>query len=227
MKSTLLSGLLFMLAFGVLGCSQMKKGAETVPASDNEIVRVLKSAPLGKDFPAALSALPAWGEAGETQMIIFPDRIVSGRSFRSAREAEPALKQLHETAARERPPTTQRAALLPEIPPEPGKVFKFELMEHFPDDGTTRLEAVGRDRALDLFSPKLEVAAVEARLGPPQKTETRVITDESDAQPTVLTYRHYAGGAISFVTVDPAPRPGRVGRVVMDVKRVREAVYGK
>lgn len=234
MRHLRLGAAIFLCSLFAAGCTSMKPRptpltmmALTRQAGDDEILKILANVPWGKDMGAGLSSLHGWKDTGQAAVLFMPDRIVAATAVSKPTDTRPDVQSLEAGLDRETPAPGDRPTFMRDTARAPATSLRVEMVTSFADDGSARLSVVGRQKKLDLFSPKLEVSAVEARIGKPESTEVVLVPSESDSRPTVLTVRRYAGGAISFVSVDPAPRPGRVGRVMMNVEAVRKAIYGE
>lgn len=170
----------------------------------------------GKDFLSVLVHLQSFQQAGERQIAVFAEKVVTTTPLKSEAEAKRVAEKLQqaisETNARPTP-LTQKLMQLNEGQRE---ALKPEVLRYFPDDESVRVKV----NSLDLFSAKLAVETVRKQLGQPEKVSTVIIPTEGERREQILTLYSYAGGAIVFVEADIAPRPGRVNRVLLDVPRI-------
>ena len=77
----------------------------------------------------------------------------------------------------------------------------------------------------EFLKKDLQMQAVLAAYGKPEKTTTEVVHARGDRRPAVLTLHHYAGGAIRFVQSDLSPTPGLVDRVILDVTAATALIF--
>ena len=180
----------------------------------------------GKDFSVALASLQSWPEVGERTIMIFKDRIVSGTPFKTRDEAEQKSKKVTEVmATKEFKPKPGFQAMFKGVAPGPATALKTEILSRFQDDDSVRVAAT-RPNA-QFLAPNLTVAAVQKRLGPPEKVEQQVIQSEGDRRPVILTLYRYAEGAVTFAESDIAAQPGTVDRVLLDAPAVENAIQAK
>jgi hypothetical protein len=213
-----------IVATSMLAC--MVARAQPSPApSKPTLSSILSDRTLwGKDFPLALASLQSAHEVGERRVAIFPTRIVGGTAFKTREDAEQTSRTLTEAmAAREFKPKPEFEAMFRAIGPRPAELLKAEIIPAFADDDSIRV-AWTRPEA-EFLPPKLTVAAVQKRLGPPEKVETEVIQSEGERRPTVLTLYRYADGAVSFAESDIAAQPGLVDRVLLDAPAVMSTLF--
>jgi hypothetical protein len=190
----------------------------------NALAKIFSESDLwGKDYPAALASLPAWNRLGEKRVAVFADRIIGGSPHKTREEAEAEAKRFSEAVKELRSkPAPKFDALLKEKT-EQLRAGKMEVIPFFQEDGTARLAWTTGSH--QLLAPRLNMATVKKRLGPPEKVSTEVIQGQGEVRPVILTLHSYAGGAVAFAESDVAPRPGLVNRVILDVPVVTAALF--
>jgi len=177
----------------------------------------------GKDYPAALASLPAWNRLGEKRVWVFTDRVIGGSPHKTREEAQAEAGRFSEAVKELRPkPVPKFEALLKEKT-EQLHAGKMDVIPFFQEDGTARIAWTTGSQ--QLLAPRLNMATVKKRLGPPEKVSTEVIQGQGEVRPVILTLHSYAGGAVSFAESDVAQRPGLVNRVILDVPVVTAALF--
>ncbi|HJQ25383.1 MAG TPA: hypothetical protein VKA60_15795 [Blastocatellia bacterium] len=175
----------------------------------------------GPDFATALSSVPAFLRAGETQVAVFPDRVIGRKKYPAPGQADAKLPTLSRQLS-----VTQR------LSPRSLKMRNFmavgrtELKPEvylLPDDRTFRLAAVSP--AARFLVPGVNLADVEGRLGKAERVTTELLDDGTERRPIVLTLHYYAGGAIILVESDINPRIGSVDRVFLDASKISAALF--
>src|SRR5262249_34042659 len=139
----------------------------------------------GKDYPAALASLPAWNRLGEKRVCVFADRVIGGSPHKMREEAEAEAKRFSQAVKELRPkPAPKFEALLKEKT-EQLNAGKMDVIPFFEDDGTPRIAWTTGSH--QLLAPRLKMATVKQRLGPPEKVSTEVIQGQGDRRPVILT----------------------------------------
>lgn len=171
-----------------------------------------------QDFPLLLAQLPALQRAGESKLLVFPDKAVSDTPMRSRDAARARREQIDNAMEQLRAnPTPLSRKLMARTTP---RSLKAELIANFPEDDSSRVAI----ESLQLFAPGLRVETVRKELGAPEKVSRVVIESEGERRPLILTLYSYMGGAIVFAEADIAPRPGAVDRVILDIPAVTSAL---
>jgi hypothetical protein len=183
-------------------------------AEPSSIAALLKDEKIwGKDFPHALSGMPKWKQAGINSMLLFPDRIVSGRSFKDEAEAKKMLDTLDATTIRKRS-VRKEYAQIKGI--DPGETYlKRSVIKSFADDRSTRIE--WSTESANFFARDLTMTAVRARHGEPQRVWAQAISRGGGFdRPLGLTSHFYANATIAFVKSDRDPEPDHIDRIVIN-----------
>jgi len=187
-----------------------------------EVLEYLLRTPRGKDFGALALYLPTWEATGDKAVDVFADRVVGMKGYASVAEAEAAAEAL--TAAvkawKARPRDEAREVSGEQQPP----AFRTIVIPRYGDDASIRVAWVGEGRDLDLFAPALPIKLLQAEYGKPESVEAIALSTESDERPVILTISRYAGGAFATIEVTPAPRPGFLDRIRLEVAAVRKAL---
>lgn len=219
----------------ILGATtQGARGRETKdeavqPGDGGSLAKILSDKSLwGSDFPKALSSLPTWEAAGENTVEVFPNQIVSRPPAEGESPAAHASRIM--AALRRQPPRPKPAyaEFLRAAGPEGVSSLKVERVESFKDDQKPRV-VMSAPSALFL-APGLDLATVEARLGP-VKPVLRTIPTDGDRRPIVLTEYAYANGAVVFATSDITPEPQGnpkkkpIDRAILNVPSVSTEVF--
>jgi hypothetical protein len=173
----------------------------------------------GEKFSSVLAALPAFRRAGEKQVWVFPDRILGSNKYRNRDEAEGQARKLADTlnATQKLTPRSPKIRVFMAKGAEP---LKPEAIL-FPEDRSARIAAVGSQ----FLAPRLTIADVRKRLGPPQRVTTELLDDGTERRPVILKLYHYAGGAIIFVESDWNPNIGAVDRVFLDPSKISATLF--
>ena len=212
-----------IVAIALLAC--MDANAQPSPTqSKPTLSSILSDRTLwGKDFALALTFLQSWHEAGEGKVAIFSKRIVGSTAFRTREDAEKVTSKLTDAMARiVFRPKPEFEAMFKGIEPRLAAPVKAELIPAFADDDSIRVAWTLPDA--EFLPPKLTMAAVQERLGPPEKVEQELIQTEGERRPVVLTLYRYAERTVTFAESDVAVRPGLVDRVLLDVPAVINAI---
>jgi hypothetical protein len=186
--------------------------------------RILTDSKLwGEDAFALFASLDRWSSAGETQILVYPDHVVSGSKTETPDPARQRLAQITAAMLRPRPalrPPFAAAYATALAARAPG--FRAEIQRLLEDESFrvvwTRADAQFLRRGTTIES-------VIAAYGKPEKTTTEVVHGRGERRPAVLTLHHYANGAIIFVESDLAPTPGLVDRVVLDVPAAAALIF--
>jgi len=171
-----------------------------------------------QDFPVVLAQLPALQTAGESKLLVFPDKAVSGTPARSADEAQNQRRKIENAMEQVRTNPTPLARKL--MARTTQRSLKPDIITKFPEDDSARVAI----DSLQLFPAGMRVENVRRQLGAPEKTTRVVIESEGERRPLILTLYSYAGGAVVFAEADIAPRPGAVDRVILDIPAVIAAL---
>lgn len=175
----------------------------------------------GRDFAAALRALPAYQSAGEEKVLVFDDRVVGDTKY-TARSA--ALQAAANVGVQMR--ALRQAAQAPSAVLQALETPAREL-------GAPAPMVLAEDRALhvgnaepdlELLAPGLAITAVASRHGNADTTRTVAIDDGTERRPRILKLYSYDNGAIVFATSTGAVNPDAVERVILDAKAVSDAV---
>lgn len=192
-------------------------------AKSPSVAQILNTPALwGKDLPKVLTYARSWDAAGEASVAIFPDRVVGTTPYRTRQAAQPVAAKLANALKVPPPrPAPEFQGLLKDTRAQPVK-FQAEVVP-FIDDDLFRVALTGK--GLQFLAPSLTVQRVQELLGPPDKTTTQFIQNETERRPITLTLHTYAGGAVTFVESSMAPKPGVVDRVVVELRAVDAAVF--
>jgi hypothetical protein len=175
----------------------------------------------GRDFAAALRALPAYQSAGEEKVLVFDDRVVGDTKYRAQSAALQAAANVGVEMRALRQAVQAPSAVLDAL-----QTPSREL-------GTPTPMVLAEDRALhvgnaepdlELLAPGLEITAVASRHGNADTTRTVAIDDGTERRPRILKLYSYDNGAIVFATSTGAVNPDAVERVILDAKVVSDAV---
>lgn len=168
----------------------------------------------GDDAIALFGSLPAWRDAGETTVIVFPDRAVGSTASETADSLQARVSRF--SAALKRIPARTPAPFSALYTRARARVaaLRAQVVRSREDDRFHL--TVLRDNG-QFLKPGLTIASVRQTYGAPERTTTEVIHSDGDRRPTVLTVLHYENGAVRFAESDLAPRPGLVDRVFVDV----------
>ena len=194
-----------------------------MPAVQTKSVEDILSDPVlwGKDFPTAIAALPAFNQAGEQQVAVFPNRIVGRTRERERARAESRVSRLDQSIK-----TTQiltpRSTKLASVLRQSRVPLKAEVIQ-LPDDRTFRLAATGG--APQFIAPGLKITDVRKRLGKEEQVKTEVLDDGTERRPVILTLHYYAGGAVIFAESDVNPNIGAVDRVFMNAAGISTTIF--
>jgi len=194
-----------------------------MPNVQNKSVEEILADPVlwGKDFPTAIAAMPAFNQAGEQQVAVFPNRIVGRTKERERVQAESRVSRLDQsikTTQNLTPRSTRLATVLKQarVP------LKAEVIL-LPDDRTFRLAATGASP--QFIAPGLKIADVRKRLGKEERVATEVLDDGTERRPVILTLHYYAGGSIIFAESDVNPNIGAVDRVFLNAATISTTIF--
>jgi hypothetical protein len=185
------------------------------------VQRILSDETLwGNDYPSVLTRLRALRDSGERSVYIFADRAAGASASRTQADVQARATRL--TTLMARPATLQApyAQLQQRAAAPAAATLRAEALRLRDGDGYHL--AITRAAGLQLLAPELTIAAVRARLGPPEKVTEQAIQNEGERKPVILTLHQYAGGAIAFAESNMA-EPGVVERVVLDLNTIVQA----
>ncbi|MGB9181729.1 MAG: hypothetical protein WCB68_21040 [Pyrinomonadaceae bacterium] len=189
---------------------------------EKSIEDILTDATLwGKDFPSALAALPAFSQAGEREVAIFPDRIVGRTKQQQRAQAAPRAARLNLTLSRTQrliPRSTKLLSVMGQ-----GRISLTAEVILFPDDKSYRIAAT--NASAQFLAPDVTIETVRQRLGKEEKTTTEVLDDGTERRPIILTLHHYAGSSIIFVESDVNPNIGSVDRVFLNAPQISATIF--
>lgn len=177
----------------------------------------------GEDAFAVFGSLDRWQAGGETAIVVYPDRVVSGSKADTPDLARQRLGQMTAAMQRARPPlrpafvTPYAAAVAAQAPG-----FQVEV-QRLPEDESFRVVWL-RPRG-QFLRRGVTIRSVVDTYGEPEKTTTEVVHGRGDRRPAVLTLYHYANGATMFVESDLAPTSGVVDRVLLDVPAATAMIF--
>ena len=186
------------------------------------VQRILSDETLwGNDYPSVLTRLRALRDSGERSVYIFADRAAGASASRTQADVQARATRL--TTLMARPATLQApyAQLQQRAAAPAAATLRAEALRLRDGDGYHL--AITRAAGLQLLAPGLTIAAVRARLGPPEKVTEQAIQNEGERKPVILTLHQYAGGAIAFAESNMA-EPGVVERVVLDLNTIVQAI---
>jgi hypothetical protein len=198
---------------------------ETAVSDDQarSIARILTNKAIwGKDLPAALARVRGWGEAQQSRIEIFPDRIVGASPLRDSQGQEPVKKLTGALKAAAPDLTAAFASWQTDTSAEAGARFKVSVLNHV-DDRSPRLGIT--DENLQFLKPGLTLATVQSQIGGPARVSQLVIQDDKgDHRPVILKLYHYGEGALAFAVSELEAKPGLINRVILDVPKVEAAM---
>ena len=171
----------------------------------------------GERFPTVIAALPAFAGAGESQIWVFPDRVVGGNKFRDRDQADRQVKNVSEALKNVRRPRSDKLRTMIATGVSPLKPTAIL----FPDDRTYRVAAEGGP----FLRPELSIADVRRRLGKEERMTTEVLDDGTEHRPVILTLYFYAGGTIAFAESDHSLKIGSVDRVLLDASKISATLF--
>lgn len=229
-KSLTARGVIVVILLPLLTiCLQAVAAAQT-PSPDPEarrqlVARILTDSQLwGKDLPAALASLPAWRDAGDDKVIIFSNRVVAARGFRSRGEAEDAFAKLNSALRQSRlAPRPEVLRLLGEFSAQPSVTLQPRVQPQF-EDGLAHVALTGQTTP-QILQPNLSLETVRRRIGEPERITRIVIDPMTERRSVTLTLYSYAGGAVVFAESDIAPRPGLINRVIISTPEALSALF--
>lgn len=168
----------------------------------------------GKDTPAVFAWLDSWRQINMPQIIIYPDKVMAGISSTSEKQADHKAAQLDSATKAPQPRLKPFYAKtftgrIPAAPP-----FESTFTTNWEDDS---LRVTWSKKSLRFLREGLTLSSIFNTYGKPERTTSQLVQNKRDARPILLTFYHYANGAIQFVESDPAPDPDLVSRIVLDV----------
>jgi hypothetical protein len=174
----------------------------------------------GSDYPSLLTRLRALRDSGERTVYVFADRAAGATASRTQADVQTRATRLTTLMAQPAALQAPYAQLQQRAAAPGGAALRAEAVRLRDGDGYHL--AITRAAGLELLRPGLTVAAVRARLGPPEKVIEQAIQNEGERKPVILTLHQYAGGAIAFAESNMA-EPGVVERVVLNLNTVVQA----
>ena len=174
----------------------------------------------GPDAQAVFDSIPAFAQAGQTQIEILPRQVVGRQRYERAGEAEQAAGVAN-----------QRMKALPQmrVPVGPApraaqpRTLESVAAVVFPDD---RKFHVGTpDREVRFINSAVRIDQVEQRFGKAESVTIEVIDDGTERRPIELKLYHFANDAIIVVTAEHKSDPRSVDRVLLDTKAVMQVVF--
>lgn len=225
MRTTLIVALFASAASAVPGVPARATVRDTLAANSMQaksVEDILADPTLwGKDFPAAVAALPAFNQAGERQVELFPNRIIGRAKQRERPQVEQRVGRLDQSIKSTQniaPRSTRLSALMNKarVP------LKAEVIL-LKDDRTFRLAAVGASP--QFIAPGLKMEDVRRRLGREEKVTTELLDDGTERRPIILTLHYYAGGAVIFAESDVNPTIGAVDRVFLSAAGISTVIF--
>ena len=230
MKTVLAAAAMVCLALGIAVSfafflkteHAMQSSAEGASAG-NSMQNILTDRQLwGADAFAVFANLQRWRDAGETSILVFPDRVLGGSKQSALTVAEQTAAHLSSSMKRPQPKLRgeYQAAYQQSLPR--ATAFKVHAEKFLEDDS---FRVVLQREAGDFLKPGITMGTLMNRFGQPEKTTTEVVQAEGDRRPAVLTVYWYANGAIKFEQSDLSPAPGTVDRVVLDIGMVAPQLY--
>ena len=213
------------LAIGLLATSLLAVASAMVQAQPPALLgRILTDSKLwGEDAFALFASLDRWGAAGETQILVYPDRVVSGSKSDTPDPARQRLGQMSAAMLQARPalrPPFASAYATALATRAPG--FRAEVQRLLEDES---FRVVWTRADAQFLRQGTTVQSVIAAYGKPERTTTEVVHGRGERRPAVLTLHHYANGTVVFVESDLAPTPGLVDRVVLDVRAASALIF--
>ena len=174
----------------------------------------------GPEGPSVLSYLPAWRTIGERSLSVFPNRVIGSSPLRTRADVRKAVSVMSEAMSRSLPIVNPGFALLDGARKQPLRL-RTEVVPRFDDDGSIR---IGWSADGAVFLPKeLTIAAVERRLGSPEKVIHRSMARDQGRQPATLILYRYAGGAITYY----GSAGGSIERVVLNIPILAAVLFGE
>jgi hypothetical protein len=177
----------------------------------------------GEDGFALFASLDRWSNAGETSVLIYPDRVIGGTRFETLEDARQRASQIaaaiQRPGAKLRPQFAAHYRLALAKRPLPLEIEAARFLE---DDS---FRVIWQRKDAHYLQKDLTMHAILNSYGSPQKTTTEVVQSRGERRPAVLTIHHYANGAINFVESDCSPNPGLVDRAVVDAGPVVSQIF--
>ena len=187
------------------------------PATDRKQQRdavraILNTSELwGKDFKAVLATVPDFEDTGERQLLIFPDKVSGARKISlGAAETRRNLRRLNRTIVENKNKMVV------------SKDTKAETLL-FEEDNARHVALTSETS--EYLAPNAKISEVQQRLGKPERISKHSIQNSKSKQdrPETLTYFHYAGDAVIFVSSN-IKNYGYVDRVILDAPVVKAAM---
>lgn len=176
----------------------------------------------GKDTPAVFAWLDSWRQINMPQIILYPDKVMAGISSTSEKQADHKVAQLDSAAKAPQPRLKPfyAKAFTGRIPAAPPVESTFTTN---PEDDSLRV--TWSKKSLRFLREGLTLSGIFRTYGKPERTTSKLVQNKRDTRPILLTFYHYANGAIQFVESDPAPDPDLVSRIVLDVNTVAAELF--
>lgn len=209
-----------VLAIGTLAITSAAMAQAPKQLAITQLRAALLQRPLwGRDYTTLVASISGWAQIQEKTIIVAPDVVFGGTSFRGREEAEAQARKL--AGSLERPRT-----LAPD--------FMDAAAEGRTDLGgkiTARPYSRGASYRVTVgfgsnFLPAdLRIAEVQRKLGKEEAVTTE-IEDIGEGRPIVYTNYIYADGALIFKLSNYAPAADQVFRVMLDIPSSVEAMGG-
>jgi|SRR5271165_278941 len=212
---------LFFRMQAILGSSPSD---EPRPSETNSMLqKILTSQRLwGQDAFAVFATLEAWKNAGETSIVMFPDRVLGGKKSDTPAGVEQSAAHL--TAALKRAQPKLRSEYQAVYRQSMVRTSGFKIAtERFLEDDSFRV--VLKREGGEFLKKGVTMRTIIDLYGKPENTTTEVVQSQGDRRPAVLTVHSYANGAIKFVQSDLSPTPDVVDQVVVDVTTSAAQLY--
>jgi len=171
----------------------------------------------GERFASVLAALPGFSGGGESEVWVFPDRVIGGNKYREKDQADRQVRNVSEALKKVRTPRSDKLRAMIGTGQSTLKPTAILLTE----DRTHRVAAEGGP----FLRPGLSIADVRRRLGKEERMTTEVIDDGTEHRPVILTLYFYAGGAIAFAESDRSVKIGSVDRVLLDASKISASLF--
>jgi hypothetical protein len=221
-RVVLLAGMLVLFSFSV--------NSRQLTTSHVSLEKILSNQVIwGKDFPAALLDVVALDKFGEKMVAVYPDKVqtVTTRGdVKITGEDKLHFEYVIESIPRE---TNDNLAALTKCGRTGFRIDCVKLREGSQEvvssqvDGSVHVAATPKDKDARFLSPDATVDLVKKEFGPPEKITTKVIRDDYESRPIILTQYAYASGQITFITSNTNPT-GKIEQVYLDAKAVSKCV---
>ena len=168
----------------------------------------------GKDFGAALKAIPLLSENGEQKVLIFGDRLIG---------TTPYQKNDIQAAMSIRRATRDLNADISAMKRQGGAQSDLGTAQalSFPDDDSQRIAMFKAGN--QYLAPNTSIVTIKEHHGTPQKITKEAVKSTNQYRPEVLIYHHYANSAVIFVTSN-IRNSGYVNRVILSAPAVQAAL---